>query len=159
PQDSSQSFENLLSVHNKRLDFLFIFNMTRLPLLFEQYADRALLIEGVAGSGKTTLIAQEAQHCETQGRPLLVTFSRAGRDVLQQYMRARDVDPVANANLHIFTIDGLAHFLLRRLGDERYVLDRQAIVSGLLPELVSEVCQSLQDPSEEDEALQLQAPA
>lgn len=159
PQDSLQSFENLLSVHNKRLDFLFIFNMTRLPLLFEQYADRALLIEGVAGSGKTTLIAQEAQHCVTQGRTLLVTFSRAGRDVLQQYMRARDVDPVANTNLHIFTIDGLAHFLLRRLGDERYVLDRQAIVSGLLPELVSEVCQSLQDPSEEDEALQLQAPA
>jgi len=133
--------------------------MVSSPLLFDQYPDRALLIEGVAGSGKTTLIAREAEHCVTQGRTLLVTFSRAGRDVLQNYMRARNLEPVSNPNLHIFTIDGLAHFLLRRLGDERYVLDRQAIVSDLLPDLASDVCQDLQDVSEQDDAVMLQAPA
>src|SRR5690606_17881443 len=133
--------------------------MVSAPLLFDQYPDRALLIEGVAGSGKTTLIAQEAVQCVTQGRTLLVTFSRAGRDVLQNYMRARNLEPGANTNLHIFTIDGLAHFLMRRLGDERYVLERQAIVTELLPELVSEVCLELQDSAEQDDAVTLQAPA
>ena len=133
--------------------------MVSAPLLFDQYPDRALLIEGVAGSGKTTLIAREAEQCVTQGRTLLVTFSRAGRDVLQNYMRARNLEPGSNANLHIFTIDGLAHFLLRRLGDERYVLDRHAIVNDLLPDLVSEVCESLQNVSDEDDAVMLEAPA
>lgn len=129
------------------------------PLLFDQYSDRALLIEGVAGSGKTTLIAREAEQCVTLGKTLLITFSRAGRDVLQQYMQARQVEPVSNPNLHIFTIDGLAHFLLRRLGDERYVLDRTAIVSELLPELVSDVCDGLENESEPEEGQGLQAPA
>lgn len=129
------------------------------PLLFDQYPDRALLIEGVAGSGKTTLIAREAEQSVTQGKTLLVTFSRAGRDVLQQYMLARQVEPVSNPNLHIFTIDGLAHFLLRRLGDERYVLDRKAIVTELLPEMVSEVCDGLENESEQEEGQGLQAPA
>ncbi len=133
--------------------------MVNSPLLFDQYPDRALLIEGVAGSGKTTLIAREAAQCVTQGRTLLVTFSRAGRDVLQNYMRARNLEAGSNTNLHIFTIDGLAHFLLRRLGDERYVLDRHAIVNDLLPDLVSDVCQDLQDMSEQDDAVTLQAPA
>lgn len=133
--------------------------MVSSPLLFDQYPDRALLIEGVAGSGKTTLIAREAEQCVIQGRTLLVTFSRAGRDVLQNYMRARNLEPVSNPNLHIFTIDGLAHFLLRRLGDERYVLDRQAIVSDLLPDLVSDVCQELQELAEQDDAVMLEAPA
>src|SRR5690606_28571689 len=133
--------------------------MVNSPLLFDQYPDRALLVEGVAGSGKTTLIAREAEQCVTQGRTLLVTFSRAGRDVLQHYMRARHLEPGSNANLHIFTIDGLAHFLLRRLGDERYVLDRHAIVNDLLPELVSDVCETLQSVSEEDDAAMLEAPA
>src|SRR5690606_26714612 len=79
--------------------------------------------------------------------------------VLQNYMRARRLEPGVNTNLHIFTIDGLAHFLLRRLGDERYVLDRNAIVTDLLPDLVSDVCQDLQDRSEQDDAVTLQAPA
>ncbi len=138
--------------------YLFFYMASSPRSLFDQYSERALLIEGVAGSGKTTLIAQEAEQCVPQGRTLLVTFSRAGRDVLQQYMQSRNLEPVANSNLHIFTIDGLAHFLLRRLGDERYVLDRKAIVTDLLPELVTEVCDGLQNEWDDEEDQGLQAP-
>ena len=110
--------------------------------LFERLPDRALLVEGVAGSGKSTLIADEAARCVPQGKTLLVTFSRAGRDVLLDYMRARNLDPTDHSALRIYTIDGLAYSLLRRLGDERFVLKREVVVTELLPGLVAEACEA-----------------
>ncbi len=113
--------------------------------LFDRMPDRALLVEGVAGSGKSTLIADEAALCVPHGKTLLVTFSRAGRDVLLGYMQARDMDPATHPALRVYTIDGLAYSLLRRLGDERFVLKREVVVTELLPGLVAEVCEQSSD--------------
>lgn len=109
--------------------------------LFNHYPEKALLVEGVAGSGKSTLIADEARHCVPGAPTLLMTFSRAGRDVLSAYMQKRGLVSAEQPNLTISTIDGLAHQLLRRLGDERYVLGRDAVVRDLLPQLVEEACE------------------
>ncbi|NLY64375.1 MAG: ATP-dependent helicase [Alcaligenaceae bacterium] len=109
--------------------------------LFNHYPEKALLVEGVAGSGKSTLIAEEARHCVAGAPTLLMTFSRAGRDVLGGYMASRGLVSAEQPNLTITTIDGLAHQLLRRLGDERYVLSRDAVIRELLPQLVEEACE------------------
>lgn len=95
---------------------------------------KAILVEGVAGSGKTTYIADDVKNHWIPGAALLLTFSRTGRSVLQHYLGQRQVH---NAAVH--TIDGFASLLLTQLGDTRFVLRRDKIEKELLPSLYEQV--------------------
>ncbi|WP_028535691.1 UvrD-helicase domain-containing protein [Paludibacterium yongneupense] len=112
--------------------------------LLDTYAERALLVEGVAGSGKSTLIASEAKDCIRVGKTLLVTYSKAGRDVLQRYMQKEGVFAERTANLQISTIDGLAMKILRKLGENRYPLGRGAVIHSVLPKVIERAAADLQ---------------
>lgn len=95
---------------------------------------KAILVEGVAGSGKTTYIANDARDRWISGKVLMLTFSRTGRDVLKLYLEHRNVQ---HATVH--TIDGFACQLLRQLGDNRFLLNRDIIQRELLPILYEQV--------------------
>ena len=53
----------------------------------------AKLLEGVAGSGKSTYIANYVLNYGVKDKTLLITFSRTGREVLQKYIQDRNLDP------------------------------------------------------------------
>lgn len=99
----------------------------------------AELIEGVAGSGKTTYIANYVVNYGPIHKTLLITFSRTGRDVLKKYLEDRQVDPNHYA---IHTIDGLATRFLYELGDNYSVLKRDIIARDLMPRLLDDVLQA-----------------
>ncbi len=96
----------------------------------------AKLLEGVAGSGKSTYIANYVLNYGVKDKTLLITFSRTGREVLQKYIQDRNLDP---SHYAIHTIDGLATRLLFELGDNYSVLKRDTIARELLPSLLDEV--------------------
>ena len=93
----------------------------------------AKLLEGVAGSGKSTYIANYVLNYGVKDKTLLITFSRTGREVLQKYIQDRNLDP---SHYAIHTIDGLATRLLVELGDNYSVLKRDTIARELLPSLL-----------------------
>jgi DNA helicase-2/ATP-dependent DNA helicase PcrA len=106
---------------------------------FDAYPDKqAILIEGVAGGGKSTLVAEHAADCiRIHARTLLITFSQSGKDVLDSYMAQRGIHPETHkASLSIHTIDGLALMILERWGDRRHVLKKDYIVRNLLPDVL-----------------------
>lgn len=91
---------------------------------------KAVLVEGVAGSGKTSYIADNVRDRWIPGSALLLTFSRTGRSVLQHYLAKRNIHDCT-----VHTIDGFAIKILKQLGDTRYLLSRERIERELLPEL------------------------
>lgn len=95
---------------------------------------KAILVEGVAGSGKTSYIADDVRDRWIPGTALMLTFSRTGRDVLKLYLEHRRVH-----NANVYTIDGFACHLLRQLGDTRFVLNRSTIQTDILPPLYQQV--------------------
>lgn len=99
---------------------------------------KAILVEGVAGSGKTTYIADDVKNHWIAGAALLLTFSRTGRAVLQLYLGQRQV-----TNAAVYTIDGFASKLLTQLGDTRFVLRRDKIEKELLPSLYEQVADQM----------------
>lgn len=99
---------------------------------------KAILVEGVAGSGKTSYIADDVRDRWIPGSALMLTFSRTGRDVLKLYLEHRQV---RHANVH--TIDGFACQLLRQLGDTRFVLNRTTIQADILPVLYQQVADQM----------------
>ncbi len=99
----------------------------------------AKLLEGVAGSGKTTYIADYACRYGQLEQTLLITFSRTGRDVMVKYMQDRGVDP---SKMAIYTIDGLAARFLYEIGDTYSVIKRESIETELLPSLLDDVLQT-----------------
>lgn len=113
---------------------------------FDTYQNsRALLLEGIAGGGKSTLIANHARECVLAGlRTLLITFSQSGTQVLHDYMRKAGLPAEQHrSTLSIYTIDGLATEILRRWGDQRYVLKKDDIVRLFLPEVLAFVEEKL----------------
>lgn len=113
---------------------------------FDEYRDsRALLLEGIAGGGKSTLIANHARECVQAGlRTLLITFSQSGTQVLHDYMQKAGLPAAQHrSTLSIYTIDGLATEILRRWGDQRYVLKKDDIVRLFLPEVLTLVEEKL----------------
>ncbi len=99
---------------------------------------KAILVEGVAGSGKTSYIADDVRDRLIPGQALLLTFSRTGRAVLQHYLAQRNVK-----DCFVHTIDGFALQLLKQLGDTRFLLSRQRIEQELLPELYRYVSEQM----------------
>lgn len=99
---------------------------------------KAILVEGVAGSGKTSHIANDVRNRWIPGSALLLTFSRTGRAVLQHYLAQRQV-----TNCLVHTIDGFALQILKQLGDTRFILSRDRIERELLPELYRYVAEQL----------------
>lgn len=99
---------------------------------------KAILVEGVAGSGKTTYIANDAKEHWIPGLMLMLTFSRTGKEVLKLYLEQRQVK-----NAAVYTIDGFACHLLQQLGDTRFILNRSTIQKDLLPSLYEQVSEQL----------------
>ncbi|WP_159991331.1 UvrD-helicase domain-containing protein [Pelistega ratti] len=106
---------------------------------------KALLVEGVAGSGKTSYIADTVQHSLNPNDALLLTFSRTGYAVLQQYLESRQVK-----NSTVYTIDGFAMRILRQLGDTRFILRREEVERELLPLLYQQVVAQIMTSSSMD---------
>lgn len=115
---------------------------------------KAVLVEGVAGSGKTSYIADNVRDRLIPGQALLLTFSRTGRSVLQHYLAKRDVD-----NAFVHTIDGFAIKILKQLGDTRFLLSRERIEKELLPELYSYVSEQVLYAKTIDEEIYLPSPS
>ncbi|AFN35117.1 UvrD-helicase domain-containing protein [Taylorella equigenitalis] len=89
---------------------------------------KAILIEGVAGSGKTTYITKLAKSLVSTKPALLLTFSRTGRDVLKSYLEKEGLK-----HHHVMTIDGLANSLLTRLGSKQFLLKEEYVLKNILP--------------------------
>ncbi len=97
------------------------------------------LVEGVAGSGKTSYIADYVKKSLQPKKALLLTFSRTGKDVMQFYMEKRGFP-----QLSIHTIDGFAAGVLNQLGDTRYTVKRNHVERELLPQLYEYVIEQAQ---------------
>lgn len=109
---------------------------------FVQHNRAAILIEGVAGSGKSTALAKQmALLRDETGKRLMLAFSRTGADVLRQY--TADLGLFSDKKNKISTIDALALETLHELGDERPILSSNEVIERILPDLVEEVCESL----------------
>lgn len=98
----------------------------------------SILIEGVAGGGKSTLIAKHAAECvRIKAKTLLITFSQSGKDVLNKYMQREGLHPQKHADaLTVHTIDGLALTIVERWGDRRHILRKNYITRNILPSLL-----------------------
>lgn len=108
---------------------------------FDSVDHEAILVEGMAGSGKSTLIAGQAGIYSRYGRCLLLSFSRAGEEVLRKY--TQEAAASGKALLDVYTVDGLATELLRRLNDVRTIRSRDQVLQDL-PALLSEASERLQ---------------
>lgn len=112
--------------------------------LFDDHPEtHAFLVEGVAGGGKTTFIAAHADGCVRAGlRTLLITHSRAGRQVMEERLAERGVAARAGL-LTIVTIDELAEQIVTAWGDRRFLLKREYVERFILPHILQEACQRL----------------
>lgn len=91
---------------------------------------RAILIEGVAGSGKTTHITKLVRSLNSTTPALLLTFSKTGRDVMKSYL-----DKLNISFHYVFTIDSYALNLLNRLGAKKYLLNEEYVIKNILPDI------------------------
>lgn len=113
---------------------------------FDDYPQsKAIFVDGVAGGGKTTLIAAHAEGCIRAGLPsLLMTHSRAGRDALLVKLTERDIYAKTNDLLEVVTIDALAEKAVSRMGDRRFRLKKEYVEQVILPHILSKAVSQLE---------------
>ncbi|WP_028357292.1 UvrD-helicase domain-containing protein [Brackiella oedipodis] len=107
----------------------------------EQVVQEAAFIDARAGSGKSTVIVKQTAYYAQSDRCLLLSFSQAGADVLNNYLKRLDQD--FNALIRVYTVDKFANVILQNLNDYRFPMETADFVRHLLPELAQRACDHL----------------
>lgn len=106
--------------------------------MLQDSQDSAVLIEAVAGAGKSTYLARLAKQKAAQGQSvLMLSFSNSGAQVLERYLTKMKAN--TDDHIRVITIEQLAQNLLQLWGTNAYHLPNERILDEILPDLLENI--------------------
>lgn len=114
--------------------------------LFDLYPHKkAILVDGVAGGGKTTLLAGHAEGCiRAKMNTLLITHSKAGMEAMFNKLSEWGIYAKVQDHLNVSSIDVLAERTVYRLGDRRFRMKKEYVEQVMLAPLLDKAVGQLE---------------